>query len=192
MFPWRIHAEAFKQLILPYNNSQQLNYYPKAILCQPPSKHENWPTTTPSAPPSLSNSTCDVSASIYKEVWHFLSLSLPYPPCPSLTRLALVPQIISKGPGDQSWPSFLNGKEWGMYFVNHLFEEKKKKTPTPLPQLLSYHFFLFSLLSPSSWDSACHLSRQFFYYAEKISWPSSSGDGWEERPGECRSATQEH
>lgn len=192
MFPWRIHAEPIKQLILPYNNSQQRKYYPKAILCQPPSKHENWPTTAPSAPPSLSNSTCDVSASTYKEVWHFLSLSLSYPPCPSLTRLALVPQIISKGPGDQSWPSFLNGKEWGMYFVNHLFEEKKR----PLAPSLSYCLTTFSFFPccphPPEALPATSRGSFFFYYAEKISWPSSSGDGWEERPGECRSATQEH
>lgn len=85
-------------------------------------------------------------------------------PCPSLTSLSLslIPQIISKGPGDQSWPFFQNGQKWGMYLVNHLFEGKKR----PHPSSFCLATCLFFSPSYPTFSTTCHHSRQFWICRE--------------------------
>lgn len=86
-------------------------------------------------------------------------LSLTHPlPLPHMTSL---PQIISKGAGDQSWSIFQNGQEWGMYLVNHLFEGNKGPHPPPLASVCRTTF-LFSPCFPRPPEALPATLQAFF------------------------------
>lgn len=135
-----------------------LFYHIAAAAQQPPSPQlsskklnsANFPLHHPHSSPSAPLSPLSACIPVMSPLNRQGGVAFPVPvsltsPCPSLTSLSLslIPQIISKGPGDQSWPFFQNGQKWGMYLVNHLFEGKKRPHPSSFC-LATCLFFFFS------------------------------------------------